>query len=223
MLEKYRKIALAAIAGIFATALGVIGLQDKPPLIGGGSNSDQVQESDDPKFVYAMNTIIRHEGGLSDHPNDKGGVTKYGISLRYLINENIDINNDGLINKDDVIYLTRTEADKIYYKEWYKKHRYDEILNKVILTDIMDFSVNAGATQCHKTIRRAINNIVISNKKYPINGTFNQEIIDVVNLIDPEIFHAAFNAEQEKFYRGLVKKNPAFQVFLKGWLLRAKD
>ena len=224
MFEKYRKIALATFAGIFATALGVIGMQEKVPLIGGGevvAPVAQVQESDEAKFVYAMETVIKHEGGLSNHKSDRGKITKYGISLRYLINEKFDLNNDGAINDADIIHLTRTEADKIYYREWYKKHRYDEIVNKDILTDIMDFSINVGATQCHKTLKRAINRII--SDPIEVDGDFDNDTIEIVNLIEPMVLHEALNQEQEAFYRGLVKKNPALSVFLDGWLKRSRD
>lgn len=218
MFEKYRKFALASVAAICAIVLGFVGIH----------NSDrekevveQVQESDESKFAYAMETVIRHEGGLSDHPNDKGGVTKYGISLRYLSGEKIDANGDGSINKDDVIHLTRTDADKIYYKEWYIKHRYNEILNKYILTDIMDFSINAGATQCHKTLKRAINRII--SDPIEVDGDFDDDTIEIVNLIEPVVLHEALNQEQDAFYRGLVKKKPNLGVFLNGWLKRSRD
>lgn len=179
------------------------------------------QETAEEKFQYAMKVVIKHEGGLSNSKLDKGSWTKYGISLRYLQNEKFDLNGDGVINKDDVIQLTQTEADKIYYKQWYIKNHYDKIYDKDILTDILDFSINAGASQCHKTLKRAINTII--DDPISIDGTFDDETIQIVNLIDPMTLHEALNREQEKFYRLLVKKNPALSVFLKGWILRSRD
>jgi lysozyme family protein len=179
------------------------------------------REKTDSKFQYAMKTVLKHEGGLSNNKKDPGGITKYGISLRYLQNEKFDLNGDGEINKDDVIQLTQTEADTIYYKEWYIKHRYNEIIDKDILTDVMDFSINAGASQCHKTLKRAINSII--SDKIEVNGEFDDQTIEIVNLIEPVVLHDALNQEQEKFYRSLVKKNPSLSVFLDGWIKRSRD
>lgn len=232
MREKYRKIALLTLAATSAIVLGCLGAMDKPPLIGSENidvvvptpvqqKQDHFDMDSDKRFQYAMKTVLKHEGGYSDSKHDSGGSTKYGISLRYLQHEKFDLNGDGVINKDDIIHLTQTEADKIYYKEWYTKHKYNEILDKDILTDIMDFSINVGATQCHKTLKRAINRIVSDPIK--VNGEFDNSTIEIVNLIEPMVLHEALNQEQEAFYRGLVKKNPALNVFLNGWLKRSRD
>lgn len=175
----------------------------------------------DDNFQYAVEKIIRHEGGLSNHKDDKGSWTKYGISLRYLQNENFDLNGDGIISKEDVIHLTRTEADKIYYKEWYLKHKYNLIKDKIVMTDIMDFSINTGASQCHKTLKRAINRIVIN--QVPVDSVLDDGTIALINSLNQVEFHKALNQEQEKFYRLLVKNNPALSVFINGWLRRSQD
>ncbi len=192
-----------------------------PPISKTEKYTDDKTEVDDEKFIYAMKAVIKHEGGYSDSKHDSGGPTKYGVSLRYLKIENIDINGDGIISKDDVIHLTKTEADKIYYKEWYKKNRYNEIENKDILTDIMDFSINVGATQCHKILKRAINKLI--NEPIEVDGYFDTNTIDIVNLIEPIVLKDSLNKEQEWFYRSLVKKNPDLNVFLSGWLRRSAD
>lgn len=179
------------------------------------------KESSESKFQYAMKIVYKHEGGLSNDKYDKGLITKYGISLRYLKLEKLDVNRDGKISKDDIIHLTRTEADEIYYKEWYIKNKYDQIDNKDILTDVLDFSINVGASQCHKTLKRAINKVVIES--IAVNGEFDRQTIEIVNLIEPVVLHDAFNAEQERFYRDLVKRRPELKVFLSGWLRRAAD
>ena len=38
----------------------------------------------DNRFDRACSDLIGIEGGYADHPNDRGGATKYGISLRFL-------------------------------------------------------------------------------------------------------------------------------------------
>lgn len=178
-------------------------------------------EEHDVKFKKAMETIYRHEGGLSNLKHDRGLITKYGISLRYLKLSNNDINKDGKIDDNDIIHLTRTDADKLYYKEWYLSHGYDAIDNQTMLTDILDFSINAGASQCHKTLKRAINEFLSDPIK--VNGQLTKDDIELINQIEPSVLHDAFNHQQEMFYRGLVEKRPEYKIFLKGWLLRSKD
>ena len=43
--------------------------------------SDQLVKQS--RFHFAVNAILKHEGGLSNDPRDPGGAINYGISLRY--------------------------------------------------------------------------------------------------------------------------------------------
>ena len=65
----------------------------------------------DLRFQQIMrNRTQRNEGGYSNHPNDKGGKTMYGISSKWYPNE--DIEN-----------LTRERANAILYRDyWLKPH-----------------------------------------------------------------------------------------------------
>lgn len=174
--------------------------------------------SSDKRFQYAMKTIIKHEGGLSNDKNDKGSWTKFGISLRYLKSAHLCVDGDCKDDANEIIHLTLTEADGIYYRQWYEKYHYDELKNEDILTDIMDFSVNAGACEAHKLAIRAINDI--ANSKLTANCSLTPKIIEMINLIEPVVFHAALQQQEEDFYYQIVKRNPHLKVFLKGWLSR---
>lgn len=184
-------------------------------------NDAKSKDASDKRFDIAMQTVLRHEGGLSHDKNDPGGYTKYGISLRFLKDSKIDPNGDGVEDKEDIIHLTQTEADKIYYVEWYKKYNYGKINDVRIMTKIMDFSINAGASECHKLVKRAVNAIVTPEIK--VNGKLDDKTIEIINLIEPAVFHDAFRNEQEEFYEELVKRNPHLRIFLAGWLARARD
>lgn len=178
-----------------------------------------IPEPKDAKFQKAMETVFKHEGGLTDNRNDPGSWTKYGISLRFIKHAHIDIDNDGDEDKEDIIHLTKTEADVIYYKDWYINHHYDKIKSQIILTDVLDFSINAGASECHKIIKRALN--AINAKKIPINSNLDNTTIDLINKSPETRLHTAINNEQIAFYKELVKRNPELKVFLKGWIARA--
>lgn len=173
------------------------------------------------KFEIAMKTVIRHEGGLTNNKSDPGGITNYGISLRFIKGAYIDIDGDGDSDKDDILKLTQTDADKIYYKDWYIKYHYDRIISQTILTDILDFSINAGASQCHKLVKRAIDDIMY--QKIEINGILDNTTINLINALPESEFHAALNKQQVDFYKSIVKRNPSMKVFLPGWIKRANE
>jgi lysozyme family protein len=210
MFKQARNVLLICL-GI--TALSIIFLISSTDAFSGMS-SDQ-------RFQYAMKTIIKHEGGYSDEKLDNGGPTKYGISLRYLKSSHICIDGDCSENANEIIHLTLTEADSIYYKQWYEKFHYDKIKNENLLTDIMDFSVNAGACEAHKLAERAINDINSNN--VPISCALTIKSINQINSIEPVLFHAAFQKQEEDFYYQIVKRNPSQKMFLESWLRRIGD
>ena len=64
--------------------------------------------SADERFRAAVEVVLAHEGGLSEHPNDPGGVTHWGISLAWLRRLGLaegDIDGDGAVNGSDLAIL----------------------------------------------------------------------------------------------------------------------
>lgn len=59
----------------------------------------------------AIESVLKHEGGLVDHPNDPGGITNYGISLR----SHPHLGREGIKN------LTRAEAVRIYRESYWSR------------------------------------------------------------------------------------------------------
>lgn len=57
----------------------------------------------------SIDLVLRHEGGLSDDPNDPGGLTNFGISLRSYPE----------LGADGIRSLTRAQAEAIYLKDFW--------------------------------------------------------------------------------------------------------
>ena len=69
-------------------------------------------------FEFAHKFTSKWEGGFVDHKNDPGGATNYGVSLRWLKNEGIDIDGDGKIDINDIKALTPSKAAELFKKEF---------------------------------------------------------------------------------------------------------
>ncbi|UCD23789.1 MAG: hypothetical protein JSW51_12245, partial [Gemmatimonadota bacterium] len=54
------------------------------------------------KFDWALACVLHHEGGFVNNPNDPGGATDFGVSLRFLRSVGEDIDGDGDIDIDDI-------------------------------------------------------------------------------------------------------------------------
>lgn len=178
-------------------------------------------ESPEERFKYAVGVVLKHEGGLSNDKDDRGGITKYGISLRFLKSENLDIDDDGDVDKDDIIHLDLAEADEIYAKFWWNRFHYNNINDLMLATKIFDTSVNMGASQCHKILKRAMNHLV----DIPIveTGDLNASTIALVNRLNSNDLLENFRTEEKDVYMQIVERNPRMKTFLNGWIHRAEE
>ncbi len=209
--DKFRKIMLclfgiAAIASVFILSSKVDAMTTVRPLP--SSN-----------FDYAMQTVLKHEGRLSNDKNDPGGLTAYGISLRFLKFEKIDVDGDGDSDADDIKALTLTKADEIYLRTFWNRNHYDKIKDRYVATKILDGSVNFGASRMHKIIKSSLNEIFIEQIK--VNANFDDKTIDMINHIEPVVFLDTVRRKERDFYLEIIKRNNALLGFKRGWLARA--
>lgn len=161
-------------------------------------------------FEQAFETLMRHEGGYSDNPDDKGGETKFGISKNSYPRLNI-------------ANLTLAEAKEIYKKDFWIANRYDEINDQEIAKQIFDLAVNCGAKTSNKILQQAYNFLVNCLESNSISliadGCVGDRTLDAVNSFITEGQNAIFLIVIERiaadYYNGLRK-----QIFINGWLNR---
>jgi lysozyme family protein len=168
-------------------------------------------------FELAIPTILRHEGGLVDNPNDPGGITNYGVSLRWLKSKGLagDINHDGDVNAADIKLMTRDEAMAFYRTFWWNQYQYGLITAQAVATKIFDAAVNMGAPRAHSLAQG-----VLLVKQ---DGIFGPKTFGELNAMPSLKFIVAYQEAMAQFYRRLVLLDPRRQEFLKGWLNRAYD
>lgn len=84
-------------------------------------------------FQTAVSLVLVHEGGLVNNPSDPGGLTNWGISLRW----HPELGEDGIRN------LTKEQAAEIYRKSYWTPTMEQETDQRVANT-MLDTSVNQG-------------------------------------------------------------------------------
>ncbi len=176
------------------------------------------QVLDRERFEHAFQVVLQHEGGLSLDKDDPGGATKYGISLRYLKDQGIDIDDDGDSDTDDILKLEKKDAKSIYHDLWWIKNHYNMIADLNVATKCLDLSVNMGAKTANKVIQRAINHIAEQDIK--VDGIIGKLTISQINSIKPHVMLDELRLEAEEYYKNLVIKNKKLGKYLKGWLNR---
>jgi len=180
----------------------------------------------DNKFVTAVAQVLILEGGFVDDPDDPGGATNFGISLRFLQTlddiELGDIDGDGDVDYQDISQMKTIDAQLLYFEHWWNKYGYGQITDQHVATKLLDMSVNMGARQAHKLLQRAIN-CVLGQRLLVDDGLLGPKSSRAMGaaLQQPLALLAALRAQQGGFYRYLVAGNKKFKKFLKGWLNRA--
>lgn len=206
-------------------------------LIYGDKYIDKIQNDRNiykPNFNNSIEYILKNEGGLVDDKDDSGGITNYGLSLRYLknlINKKpelksfYDLNKDNKINADDIKLFNKNDAIKIYKEEWWNKYNYEKINYHPLATKIFDFSIHMGPTKAIKLLQKSCLKIN-PNSKLIIDGILNDETVNFINnltISEKKLLTMTLSFMAIKFYLKLVKQNPKYNKYIKGWVKRAID
>lgn len=169
-------------------------------------------------FELAIPIVLRHEGGLVDNPNDPGGITNHGVSLRWLKSKGLagDLNHDGDVDAEDIKIMTADQAAQFYKTYWWDKYNYGAIIAQVTANKIFDTAVNMGPFRPAIFAQRIVG-------IEPTTGNIGPRTLAAVNAMPSTQFISAFQNMQAQFYRDLVAANPRRAEFLNGWLARAYD
>jgi lysozyme family protein len=185
-------------------------------------------------FNRAIPFTLRHEGGLVDDKADKGGITKYGISLVYLrdllahnsqLLPEFSLSHASQVNPSVIRNMTKRQAIQIYYDQWWKKYHYGSIKKPSIATKVFDYSVNMGAKPAIKLLKIACRN----EAGFPcvaINGNLDNKSVQYINSLNSaqtKQLLFTFNEVVSDHYRDIAERHPASKKFLLGWLKRAND
>lgn len=184
------------------------------------------------RFEDAIGYVLSAEGGYAEHPNDPGGPTFWGISLRYLKGKGDlgDIDEDGDIDADDVRELTKAEAVAFYRSDFWEALGLTAIRSQMVALRTFDIAVNAGHRAATKILQRAVNALLKGKRsekrpaKLRVDGVLGPKTLEATNYLkrDEVKLLEKMRALHEDFYRALVERNPNLQPFLDGWVRRAR-
>lgn len=156
------------------------------------------------KFDPAYLITLKHEGGLVDHPNDPGGITKYGISkARYP-----DL---------DIAALTLTQAKALYYRDFWVKKRLGELNSQPVANMAFDMVVLHG--QAVRLLQKAL---VDTGKTVTVDNLIGPETIGAMNSVPSTAFINNAVDRRVEYMKALVKADPKKETFLNGWIRRAE-
>jgi len=192
-------------------------------------------EEYDSSFKEAFAHLLEWEGGFVNHPNDPGGATNLGISLRYL--QNLYKNNYSLyyavFHYDDypsvetIQSITRLQAMHLAYEDFWIPSGCLH-MDAPVATAVFDLSFNAGVEQSLKIFQRALNSSYRSKEPLVVDGKYgpktHERYISFATWKDSDKKLLRWlHQHRVEFYQTIVRRRPSFRVFLKGWLNRARS
>jgi lysozyme family protein len=174
-----------------------------------------------PSIDSLIDEVIDREGDYVNHPADRGGPTRWGIT-------------EGVARAQgyagDMRKLSRERAADIYRRIYWQAPAFDQIARRApkIAAELFDTGVNMGTGTAIGFLQRALNALNRSARDFP-------DII-VDRRIGPATLHAldgllrargprgetvllrAIEALQGERYIALAERRPAQEAFLYGWL-----
>mgnify|MGYP000860266343 FL=1 len=163
-------------------------------------------------FGKALAWVLKHEGGWSDHPNDKGGPTNYGITLRLA-------QRYGVKDAKALFNITQAQVEDVYRTEFW---RFDGLKSDAVAAKIFDMAVNMGLRTAVRYAQRAVNDVRVADKLAE-DGTWGPMTEQAVNATAPSVMVENLKAFSLYHYDEIVERDPSQMVFMKGWTRRAES
>jgi hypothetical protein len=162
--------------------------------------------------------ILRREGGFVDHPNDRGGPTNFGITLRSLASWR---KHD--VTRDDVRRMAQPEARDIYKGRYFLQPRIDT-LPAAIQPLMFDMCINHGPGTAIKLLQEVLQ---ASSPPCSVDGGVGDETIQsaakALTAVGPETLVNTLVDRRVDLFEAIAAKDASQKVFLKGWRRRAEE
>ena len=168
-----------------------------------------------------ISDVIGREGGFSDHPSDKGGATRWGITEAVARAHGY---------RGDMRHFPRAEAAAIYRRIYWLRPAFDRVaeLAPRLAAELFDTGVNMGPAVASGFLQRALNALNRGASDFPdiaVDRRIGARTIDALDRflrrrgrIGETVLLKAIEALQGERYLALAEQRPANEAFLYGWL-----
>ena len=181
-------------------------------------------------FERCMDFVFEHEGVLSDDKNDKGGLTKYGVSITFLTDFArtkpslvMEIVGTTAITRRVVKELTKTQAALLFKWKFWRPYELDELPLATAFM-LFDMNVNHGPGNSIRIAQKGCNRLPsLVSPLLIVDGKLGPKTRAALRLCAcASGIHAIAN-ERKAFYQRIVDRDSSQRVFLRGWTNRAND
>ena len=169
-----------------------------------------------------IEAVIEREGGFVDHPDDRGGPTRFGITRSVARQHGFGGSMDR---------FPREEAVAIYRRLFWLRPKFDEVAKRVprIAAELFDTGVNMGPAVATGFLQRALTALNRQGRDYPDlvpDGRIGPKTLAALDAYletrgekgGETVLLRALEALQGERYLKLAEARPANESFLYGWL-----
>ncbi|BBU27058.1 hypothetical protein BTHE68_07920 [Burkholderia sp. THE68] len=171
------------------------------------------------KFKSISPIILRHEGGYVNNPNDRGGPTKYGITLAtWQAYAQEDVGIDPTL--ENLKNLTMDQAETIYLKRYWEPKGFCRFNDMRVALMVYDWIITSGGAA--KQVQDLLNNTY--DARVDADGAMGNQTVQAINgIVDQEALLNEIADLRKQYYTALTLRNSSQLVFLRGWLNRVDD
>jgi lysozyme family protein len=168
-----------------------------------------------------IDAVIDREGGYSDHPADRGGATRWGVTEAVA---------RGSGYGGDMRAYPRDDAAAVYRSLYWIRPRFDDVASRasLIAAELFDTGVNMGPAVAAAFLQRALNALNRGASDYPdiaLDGWIGPRTLAALDGFiarrgdsGETVLLKAIEALQGERYVALAESRPANEAFLYGWL-----
>jgi len=156
-------------------------------------------------YDKCLETILHHEGGYVNHPEDPGGETNMGVTKRVY---------DDFGGTKDMKDLEFDDVAPIYKQNYWDRVKGDHLPIGLDLC-VFDFGVNAGTGRSAKYLQALIGTTVDGG----IGPNTLQAVDAYVEEVGIEEAIRGFQQKRQDFYESL----DTFKTFGRGWTRRVDE
>ena len=165
-----------------------------------------------------IDELIEREGGYANHPADKGGPTRFGITEAVARAHGYG---------GAIADLPREEAEAIYGRLYWLRPRFDEVAERApaVAAELFDTGANMGPAVAATFLQRALTALNRNSTDYPDlvpDGRIGRETLAALDAFldvrgrdrGETVLIRALEALQGERYLRLAEKRPANEAFL---------
>lgn len=154
-----------------------------------------------------LTSILKSEGGLVNDPNDPGGITNYGVTVKSLSEY-----RQHTATPDDIRNLTGSDARALYYEMYIVKPGFDQ-LDARLVPIVVDTGVLNGRERATKWLQEILGATA--------DGKLGTRTLEALNGREVRPIIVGMVQKRLLCYADLAAANSKLVKFLPGWTKRA--